>query len=328
MSDCLFCKIAAGEIPSTCLYDDDDVYAFRDINPQMPVHFLVIPKQHIDAVASITADNSAVVAKCFEVIAKLAAQEGLTGGYRVISNCGDDAAQCGRTARCAGAGSALWQQVRHRAVYSGARDPDRRAGRRSPSSIEIIPKQGFYDYANKYQPGAAEEVCPSPIPAEWEAKIAAAAKTVFHTIGLSVYSRADFIVTEDGTPYFLEINNLPGMTPPAWCPRRPPRWVSPTASSANALCLRRSRREEDDSMEALTLNQIAAAVHGRLLGEGFDAEQTVSEVCTDSRKIKKGCLFLPLVGEKFDGHDYIGASLEARCRRLPDGGGASTAEAR
>ena len=64
MSDCLFCKIAAGEIPSTCLYDDDDVYAFRDINPQMPVHFLVIPKQHIDAVASITADNSAVVAKC------------------------------------------------------------------------------------------------------------------------------------------------------------------------------------------------------------------------------------------------------------------------
>ena len=79
MSDCLFCKIAAGEIPSTCLYNDDDVYAFRDINPQMPVHFLVIPKQHIDAVASITADNSAVVAKCFEVIAKLAAQEGLTG---------------------------------------------------------------------------------------------------------------------------------------------------------------------------------------------------------------------------------------------------------
>ena len=57
MSDCLFCKIAAGEIPSTCLYNDDDVYAFRDINPQMPVHFLVIPKQHIDAVASITADK-------------------------------------------------------------------------------------------------------------------------------------------------------------------------------------------------------------------------------------------------------------------------------
>ena len=93
MKDCLFCKIAAGEIPSTCLYNDDDVYAFRDINPQMPVHFLVIPKQHIDSVAAITAENSAVVAKCFEVIAKLAAQEGLTSGYRVISNCGDDAGQ-------------------------------------------------------------------------------------------------------------------------------------------------------------------------------------------------------------------------------------------
>ena len=93
MNDCLFCKIAAAEIPSTCLYNDDDVYAFRDINPQMPVHFLVIPKQHIDSVAAITAENSAVVAKCFEVIAKLAAQEGLTSGYRVISNCGDDAGQ-------------------------------------------------------------------------------------------------------------------------------------------------------------------------------------------------------------------------------------------
>ena len=59
----------------------------------MPVHFLVIPKQHIDSVAAITAENSAVVAKCFEVIAKLAAQEGLTGGYRVISNVGEDAGQ-------------------------------------------------------------------------------------------------------------------------------------------------------------------------------------------------------------------------------------------
>ena len=93
MNDCLFCKIAAGEIPSPCLYDHDAVYAFRDINPQAPVHFLVIPKMHIGSVAEITAENSAVVAKCFEVIAKLAAQEGLENGYRVISNCGDDAGQ-------------------------------------------------------------------------------------------------------------------------------------------------------------------------------------------------------------------------------------------
>ena len=93
MSDCLFCKIIAGDIPSSKVYEDDLCYAFNDIDPQAPTHFLVIPKQHIDSVAAITAENSAVVAKCFEVIAKLAAQEGLTGGYRVISNCGDDAGQ-------------------------------------------------------------------------------------------------------------------------------------------------------------------------------------------------------------------------------------------
>ena len=86
-------------------------------------------------------------------------------------------------------------------------------------SIEIIPKQGFYDYENKYQPGAAEEVCPSPIPAEWEKAVAEAAMKVFQVVGLSVYARADFIVTEDGTPYFLEINTLPGMTPTSLVPQ-------------------------------------------------------------------------------------------------------------
>ena len=93
MSDCLFCKIAAGEIPSTCVYADDDVYAFRDINPQAPVHILVIPRAHIASAGEITAENSAVVAKCFEVISKLAVQENLTGGFRIISNCGADAGQ-------------------------------------------------------------------------------------------------------------------------------------------------------------------------------------------------------------------------------------------
>lgn len=93
MADCLFCKIAAGEIPSTCLYEDDNVFAFQDINPQAPVHFLVIPKAHIAGVAEITAENSAVVAKCFEVIAKLAKAQGLESGYRVITNNGADAGQ-------------------------------------------------------------------------------------------------------------------------------------------------------------------------------------------------------------------------------------------
>jgi len=86
-------------------------------------------------------------------------------------------------------------------------------------SIEIIPKEGFYDYANKYQPGAAIDVCPAQIPAEWEKHLGEAAVTVFHELGLSVYSRADFILTEDGTAYFLEINTLPGFTPTSLLPQ-------------------------------------------------------------------------------------------------------------
>ena len=86
-------------------------------------------------------------------------------------------------------------------------------------SIEIIPKVGFYDYENKYQPGAAEEITPAPIPPEWENRIEDAALTVFRALGLSVYSRADFMVTGDGTPWFLEINTLPGMTPTSLLPQ-------------------------------------------------------------------------------------------------------------
>jgi len=93
MSDCLFCKIVAGEIPSTKVYEDDSVLAFRDIAPQAPTHILVIPKAHIGSVAEITAENSAVVAHIFEVIAKVAQAEGLTEGYRVTSNCGAHACQ-------------------------------------------------------------------------------------------------------------------------------------------------------------------------------------------------------------------------------------------
>lgn len=91
--DCLFCKIIAGDIPSTKVYEDDLVYAFRDINPQAPSHILVIPKAHIDSVNGINAENSAVVAHIFEVIPKIAQAEGLTNGYRVVSNCGPDAGQ-------------------------------------------------------------------------------------------------------------------------------------------------------------------------------------------------------------------------------------------
>ena len=93
MSDCLFCKIIAGSIPSTKVYEDETVFAFRDIAPQAPTHILVIPKQHMASVNDITADNSAVVAHIFEVIPQIAKAEGLEGGYRVVSNCGADAGQ-------------------------------------------------------------------------------------------------------------------------------------------------------------------------------------------------------------------------------------------
>ena len=93
MENCLFCKIAAGIIPSTKVYEDELVYAFRDIAPQAPTHILVIPKAHIPSVNGITAENSAVVAHIFEVIPQIAKAEGLEGGYRVVSNCGDDAGQ-------------------------------------------------------------------------------------------------------------------------------------------------------------------------------------------------------------------------------------------
>lgn len=91
--DCLFCKIAAGEIPSKKVYEDADMLAFHDIHPEAPVHVLVIPKTHIGSMDAVNAANSAVVAKIFEKIPEIAIEAGIVNGYRVISNCGHDAGQ-------------------------------------------------------------------------------------------------------------------------------------------------------------------------------------------------------------------------------------------
>ena len=91
--DCLFCKIIAGEIPGTKVYEDEDVYAFRDINPIAPVHFLIVPKKHISGASEINSDNSAVVAKIFEAAAKIARAEGYPDSFRIVTNCGEDAGQ-------------------------------------------------------------------------------------------------------------------------------------------------------------------------------------------------------------------------------------------
>ena len=93
MENCLFCKIAAGIIPSTKVYEDELVYAFRDIAPQAPTHILVIPKEHISGMSEVNADNAALVGHCLAVAAQVARAEGLENGYRIVSNCGDDAGQ-------------------------------------------------------------------------------------------------------------------------------------------------------------------------------------------------------------------------------------------
>jgi histidine triad (HIT) family protein len=91
--DCLFCAIIAGDIPSKKVYDDETCYAFLDINPQAPCHCLVVPKAHISSADAVNEENSAVVAKIFEAIPKIAKQLGLDGGYRIISNVGEDGCQ-------------------------------------------------------------------------------------------------------------------------------------------------------------------------------------------------------------------------------------------
>ena len=91
--DCLFCSIINGEIPSSKVYEDEVCYAFNDIDPQAPVHVLIVPKTHIKWAFDINEENSAVVAHIFEVIPKIAAQLGITDGFRVVNNCGDPAGQ-------------------------------------------------------------------------------------------------------------------------------------------------------------------------------------------------------------------------------------------
>ncbi len=91
--DCIFCKIANGEIPSNKLYEDEKIIAFYDINPEAKIHFLVVPKTHICCADKIDSTNSHLVAYIFEKIPEIAKKSGITNGYRIINNCGDDACQ-------------------------------------------------------------------------------------------------------------------------------------------------------------------------------------------------------------------------------------------
>ena len=93
MADCLFCKIVAVEIPSTKVYEDEYIYAFNDIDPKAPFHAIIIPKKHISSADEINADNSFLIGKVFEAVAKISKQENLENGYRVVNNCGEDGGQ-------------------------------------------------------------------------------------------------------------------------------------------------------------------------------------------------------------------------------------------
>ena len=93
MENCLFCKIMKGEIPSAKVYENEYVYAFRDINPQAPVHVLVIPKKHLSSLNDTDNADDRELAECLRAIPVIAAQEKLENGYRVVSNCGPDACQ-------------------------------------------------------------------------------------------------------------------------------------------------------------------------------------------------------------------------------------------
>ena len=93
MEDCLFCKIIRGEIPSKKVYEDDLCYAFRDINPLAPVHFLIVPKEHLASAAEITEENAALIGHIYAVIAKLAEELEIDRGFRVVTNCGEAAGQ-------------------------------------------------------------------------------------------------------------------------------------------------------------------------------------------------------------------------------------------
>jgi histidine triad (HIT) family protein len=94
MTDCIFCKIAAGDIPATSLYDDGEVLAFRDINPEAPIHLLIIPRRHIPMLNDLTEADAALVGRMYLAAKQLAAELGVAeSGYRLVTNCNRDAGQ-------------------------------------------------------------------------------------------------------------------------------------------------------------------------------------------------------------------------------------------
>lgn len=182
----------------------------KDLTKRLVAHQVVTPQWRSVTVTDANVEELTASTRLPAVVKPI--DSGSSIGVYIAQTAHELRAALSETAKLGGR-TVLEQYVKGREIQIAVLD-----GRALPS-IEIIPKEGFYNYENKYQPGAAVEVCPAPIPAQWEERIAQAALAVFDTVGLSVYARADFIVTEDGTPYFLEINTLPGMTPTSLVPQ-------------------------------------------------------------------------------------------------------------
>ena len=182
----------------------------KDLTKRMVADKVLTPKWDV---ATVTDENLEALAAQTElpVVVKPIASGSSIGVY--IAHDRDELRKALEVSRDLGGRTVIEQYIKGREMSVGIFE-----GKALPS-IEIIPKEGFYDYENKYQPGAAIDVCPAEIPAEWEHKLGEAAVAVFNELGLSVYSRADFIVTENGDAYFLEINTLPGFTPTSLLPQ-------------------------------------------------------------------------------------------------------------
>lgn len=181
--------------------------------------------------------------------------------------------------------------------------------------IEIIPKEGFYDYKNKYVPGMTEEVCPADLTAEQTEEMQKIAVDVYEALKLEAYGRVDVMMEGDGSMYCLEANTLPGMTATSFFRRK--HRQSESISQVYVIYLFRNHWRninkkngqyllyKETDMRNMTLANIAKACNGTYYGEERYFNQTITGVEKDSRLIEEGYLFLPFVGNVVDGHQFI-----------------------
>lgn len=196
--------------------------------------------------------------------------------------------------------------------------------------IEIIPKSGFYNYENKYQPGMAADVCPAELSAELTQKMQDYAVQVFRELKLDTYGRIDFLLDDNDQMFCLEANTLPGMTPTSLLPQE----ALAVGIEYGELCeqiIGKSLEKYEEKkklsaggcygrndmipvwtspMTGMTLEKIAAACGGTYYGPVQDRESEVSMITTDSRQIEEGCLFVAIRGSRVDGNNFVPSAYE------------------